>query len=228
MSGNTIAANTSNERGGGLYLFRSPATLEANLIISNVSNLRGGGLSLLGGSDATLTNNVIADNVGTALHIGHSSPRLLHNTIARNRSSDGGAINVAAGGAVTMTNTILVSHTVGISVTVGGTATLEATLWGVGEWANLTDWQVAGSITIGMRNYWASPAFVDPDARDYHIGLGSAALDAGVNAGVYRDIDGEARPFDSNQDGIYEYDIGADECTQQYSYLHLPVLLKNH
>ena len=54
-------------------------------------------------------------------------------------------------------------------------------------------------------NLWADPAFVDPDNGDYRIGAGSAAIDAGVDAGVTTDIDGETRPFGAG------YDIGADE-----------------
>lgn len=46
---------------------------------------------------------------------------------------------------------------------------------------------------------------MDPDAGDYHITEGSAARDAGVNAGVTTDIDGQARPQGAG------YDIGADE-----------------
>jgi hypothetical protein len=50
---------------------------------------------------------------------------------------------------VAVTNTILVSHTVGIRVTAGNTATLEATLWGSGPWANDTDWGGAGTVITG-------------------------------------------------------------------------------
>ncbi len=105
-----------------------------------------------------------------------------------------------------MTDTILVSHTVGISVTAGNTATLQATLWGSGAWANGSDWGGAGSITTGTVNVWGDPAFVNPDAGDYHILPTSAAVDAGVHAGVTTDIDGDARPYGNG------YDIGADEC----------------
>ncbi|MBM4467777.1 MAG: hypothetical protein FJ014_19880, partial [Chloroflexi bacterium] len=41
----------------------------------------------------------------------------------------------------------------------------------------------------------------------YHLQAGSAAIDAGVDAGVTTDIDGEARPWGAG------YDIGADEYT---------------
>jgi hypothetical protein len=54
-------------------------------------------------------------------------------------------------------------------------------------------------------NLWEDPVFVDPDSGDYHIGPGSGALDAGVDAGVYVDIDGEERPCGAG------FDLGADE-----------------
>jgi uncharacterized repeat protein (TIGR01451 family) len=106
-----------------------------------------------------------------------------------------------------MTNTILVSHTIGITVTVGNTATLQATLWGTGTWSNSVDCGGMGAVFTGTLayNYWEAPAFVAPDAGDYHITLASAALDAGVNTGVSADIDGDPRPQGSG------YDLGADE-----------------
>jgi len=161
-----------------------------------------------------LTNNVIADNqangAGSGLYIEGSSPHLLHTTIARNGDSgDGSGVYVTAWlgnySSVALTNTILVSHTVGITVTDGNTAILESTLWGSGAWANGADTGGAGTIITGTRNYWDDPAFVDPGAGDYHISPGSAAIDVGVDAGVTVDIDGEPRPAGTG------YDIGADE-----------------
>jgi len=49
-----------------------------------------------------------------------------------------------------------------------------------------------------------------------HLLSGSAAIDAGVDAGIYIDIDGQKRPF-----GLAP-DIGADE----YSPLFLPLILR--
>jgi len=80
--------------------------------------------------------------------------------------------------------------TVGITVAADSTATLEATLWGTGDWRNGTDWDGAGTINNGTTSLWSDPAFVDPDAGDYHITSTSAAIDAGVNASVTVDIDG--------------------------------------
>jgi len=212
LSGNTVSSNTANE-GGGLYLWESDATFSGNMILSNTAIYSGGGLNLQY-SNATLTNNVVADNqansAGSGLYIKGSSPRLLHTTIARNIGGDGSGVYVVAGewgnySAVALTNTILVSHTIGITVAADNEARLEATLWGTDAWANLADWSGAGIIITGTINIWDDPDFVNPDEGDYHIGSASAARDAGVDAGVKRDMDGEMRPID------WGYDLGADE-----------------
>jgi uncharacterized repeat protein (TIGR01451 family) len=150
-------------------------------------------------------NNVIADNssllVGGALCIGGSSPRLLHNTIARNTAGWGFGVYLwGDGNTMWLTNTIFVSHTVGIGVWSGNTVYLESTLWH----GNGDDWSGDGAV-YHDNDYTGDPAFVDPDAGNYHIGLGSAARDRGVDAGVYADIDGEPRPAGLG------YDVGADE-----------------
>ncbi len=167
----------------------------------------------------TLTNNVVVDNranTGSGLYIKGVSLHLLHNTIARGstvsraRAGDGSGVFVGSTGlrhsTVALTNTILVSHTMGIAVAAGNTATLEGTLWGDGAWANVTDWGGSGTIITGTPayNYWGDPAFVNPNAGDYHIDSVSAAFNAGINSGVIEDIDGDPR-----SDGYP--DIGADE-----------------
>ncbi len=98
----------------------------------------------------------------------------------------------------------------GIHVTAGSVANLEATLWG-----NDTDWQGPGTIIVGTHNYWGDPAFVDPDLGDYHLRSSSAAIDWGVFAGVTVDFDGEPRPMGAG------YDLGADE----FQPLAAPTLL---
>ncbi len=213
LSGNTVSSNTASRDGGGLLLLSdSDATLSGNTVTANTANLNGGGLSL-GYSNATLVNNLVADNqansLGSGLYIESSSPRLLHTTVAHNSGGDGSGVyvtdEVGNYSTVALTNTILVSHTVGIYVTAGNTTTLEGTLWGSGAWANGTDWSGDGTVITGTVNVWGDPAFLNPDYGDYHIGSDSAAIDVGVDAGVSVDIDGEPRPAGTG------YDIGADE-----------------
>ena len=207
LSNNTITDNAADKCGGGLYLYGRGATLRGNTVTANTAN-EGGGLYLLG-SGATLVNNLVADNradsQSSGLYIQGASSRLLHTTVAHNTGGDGSGIYVAGDGTAILTNTILAGHTVGIKAMAGSTATLEATLWGVGTWANGTDWGGDGTIITGTRNAWGAPAFVAPDAGDYHIGPASAAIDTGVDVGVDSDIDGEPRPMG------HGYDLGADE-----------------
>lgn len=204
----------STGSGGGLAFIESRPQLDANQILTNTAGGdfgSGGGVYLAACPAFTLTNNVIADNQaeysGSGIEIGSMSGvpsrgRLLHNTIARNESQEG--IRVAHGGSVvTATNTILVAHATGINVSFESTATLTATLWGSGAWANAADWGDVGDIFTGTINIWGDPAFLNPDGGDYHIAVASDAIDAGVQAGVGVDMDAEAR------DALP--DIGADE-----------------
>ncbi len=203
-------------RGGGLYCDDSNVMLVSNRIQGNAAG-NGGGL-YLESSSATLINNVVTDNTltdsggqGSGIKAFGASVRLIHNTLARNRNGDGSGLHVTDDywndvySQVWLTNTIVVSHSVGITVAAGNTATLEATLWGMDMWANGTDWGGKGAITTGTVNIWADPLFVDPAAGDYHIQPASPAVDAGVDADASKDIDGDFRPYGAG------LDIGADE-----------------
>jgi hypothetical protein len=230
---NAITANAAITSGGGLLLLRSDdAVLNANIVVANVGGT-GGGL-YLDRSDAALTNNIVAGNrastAGSGLYVLASSPRLLHTTIAQNNGSDSSGLCVTGYrrdetyyfSTVALTNTILVDHAVGITVAAGNTATLEATLWGTGAWANGTDWSGAGAVVTGTpaHNYWGHPDFADPGTDDYHIGVASAAIDEGMNAGVGDDVDGDPRPQGSG------YDLGADETGLVVVKQAIPPLVK--
>jgi parallel beta-helix repeat protein len=205
ITGNTVVSNTS-DYGGGLFLEGGAPILDGNIIFSNTAQ-HGGGL-FLENTHAVIKNTVIADNrasgAGSGLSSYFSYPRLIHTTFAHNSGSTS-AVNASFQSTVNMTNTILVSHTIGVYASLGSTITLESTLWGSGVWANELDWSGGGTIMTGTHNYWGDPAFVNPNIGDYHIGTTSAAVDNGIDAGVAIDIDGEIRPFGTASD------IGADE-----------------
>jgi len=222
LSDNQIQGNKGTPSGsgfgGGFYAQFGAHTLMANLVVTNAASA-GDGLYLETGFALTLTNNLLVQNAGEGASFDGnatypSSGRLAHNTFAQN--GDRG-IRLMDYVTVTLTNNVIVSHTTGIYVSSGSTATLQATLWGTGTWANGTDWVALGTILTGTVNIWGDPAFVAPDAGDYHIGPASAAIDAGVDAGVATDIDGDTRPIGSG------YDIGADELPL---YVYLPLVMK--
>jgi len=216
ITANTISSNTGNGGAGGLFVYYRQPTISANVVVLNSTNGRGGGMYLQGGA-AVLTNNVIADNQakggGSGLCLLDSSPQLLHTTIARNHGGDGSgmyAFSLQKPSSVTLTNTILVGHKVGIAAGQGYTATLSATLWH----ANDTDF--AGNV-VHANDLSGDPAFA---ADGYHLSSSSPAVDSGVDSGVTRDLDYDVRPQGPG------FDIGADEL-RQWWYIHFPVVLTN-
>jgi len=214
VSSNTIADNAA-VAGAGLASVSDDPTLDANLVTGNTASSWGGGI-FLRVSDALMRNNLVARNgagdVGSGIFIRASAPRAFHTTIVRNvhPTGDGTAIYVAEEmgtySRAFFTDTILVSQTVGISVATGNSANLNATLWGTTtSGSNGTDWIANGSLLTGTTNLWEAPGFLCVNCGGYHLASSSAAIDAGVNAGVTVDVDGGSRPSGSG------YEIGYDE-----------------
>ncbi len=228
LAHNVVHHNTAFGYGGGLAFWDSEAALDGNQVVGNIAGSEAG--ISFGRSTATLVNNVVADNLkmgfpcASGIGIEDSTITLTHNTIARNRGLiPGSGIYVAAPSAqpsvVTLINNILVSHTVGITVAAGNTATMEATLWGDGTWANETAWDGSGTIFTGTIHIWESPDFMDPDGGDYHIAPSSAAVDQAIDTEVAIDIDGDRRPIGAQPD------IGADEAWKR---VFLPLTLRDY
>jgi parallel beta-helix repeat protein len=217
-----------NSAGGGLsFVSSTNANLIGNAISDNNSTTFGGGL-YLEGSDITMINNVIVENQimtittltgsGSALYSVGSSPYLLHTTIARNSGGDGSGIYITGtASAAALTNTILVSHTVAITVAADSVATLNGVLW----YSNTINYGGMGTITV-TNEYTGNSAFA---ADGYHLTLSSEAIDKGISAGVTADIDGEPRPAGTG------YDIGADEYYDPVPdvgcFIYLPVILRH-
>jgi uncharacterized repeat protein (TIGR01451 family) len=209
---NQVCNNNTTNSGGGLYTaFSNGIALTGNVFRNN--GAASGGGAYMQFSDSTLINNVFADNetsnMGSGLHLYNSTFQLLHSTFARNTGGDGSGIHVRTSGGsyysvATLTNTILVSHSVGITVGTGCTATLAGTLWGEDEWGNDVP-AVANGTVVSSGNVTGDPSFVAPDEGDYHITAASAAIDQGTSAWVSTDMDGDLRHISSAPD------LGADE-----------------
>jgi hypothetical protein len=176
-----------------------------------------------------LTNNLIAYNraeeEGGGLSVQAFSPVLpsegvfANNTIADNDQGDAGAgVWVGQHATVTLINNMVVSHTVGITNAAPASATVTAdhTLF-YGNGANYGSDVGSTNEIVGIE-----PRFVDPAARDYHLLLGSPAMNAGVTLPwLSADIDGDARPYGS------AFDIGADELSG-YLSVHLPLVIRSY
>ena len=222
IDGNVFAYNTATTGGGGIWISGSEGTFEGNIVTSNTADI-GGGLTSEIGSEM-LINNIIADNhvstAGGGLWVYGSSPQLLHNTIARNSGGDGSGVYLSQvewmgpiNSTATFTNTILASHTVGISVTGGNTVTANGVLWY--DTPITVSKSITAVVTV-LNQHTGDPAF-GPDG--YHLMAGSAAMDKGIDAGITSDIDGEWRPAGAG------HDLGADELWHK---IYLPLVIRNY
>ena len=219
--GNVFAYNSATTGGGGIWISGSEGTFEGNIVTSNTADL-GGGLTSETGSEM-LINNIIADNhvstAGGGLWVYGSSPHLLHNTIVRNSGGDGSGVYVSQvewlgpfSSIATLTNTILASHTVGISVTGGNTVTVNSVLW----YGTPITVSQSPTATVSVQHQRSGdPGFA---TDGYHITAGSAAIDKGVDAGITVDMDDEPRPAGRG------YDLGADELWYR---IYLPLVLRD-
>jgi hypothetical protein len=209
LRNNVIRNNEALEHGGGLFLLQSDVEFSGDTIQGSKAWGSGGGL-FLDRSDAELTNVVVADNEGfgpgSGLHLVSSSPHLLHTTVARNAGGKGTGLFVGkegpTGSAAWLTNTILVSHTVGVSVEAGSAVTLTGVLW---HGNTVTNAGGGGAIEVSHAVSGA-PRFA---ADGYHLTAGSAAIDQGVGVALATDIDREPR-FDVPDLGVDEVWLPGD------------------
>jgi hypothetical protein len=238
---NRIVGNRTNgggtRQGAGIYHWSGSSHFEGNQVVGNyggtavclarhdmarfesnqvVDNNTSVGIEVVNGgiTGPSLVNNVVARSGEKTLllsaHINHPlTATLIHNTLIG--SGTGYGVYVETGYVtVLLTNTIVASHTWGITNTVPASSTVTAdyTLF----WANDQDG------IVGTNPVYGDPAFIDLGGGGYHLGPGSAAIDAGVVTVESVDIDGDSRPIGSAPD------IGADEGR----WIFLPLVLRNN
>lgn len=130
-----------------------------------------------------------------------------HNTLVNNQSS---ALRNEYGASVVMSHNIFASHSTDINNVRRydyscAETSADYTLWWPAKNVNVDDLDNQCSAPQTSHDFTGDPAFVNPNAGDYHIGRDSAALDRGPGVGVATDMDGNPRPIGT------DYDLGADE-----------------
>lgn len=163
---------------------------------------------------AHITNTVFAGNsareYGAVLVLnGRNYVSLIHSSMADHSLNPLSAITLFNGASINITNTVITSHTKAIERWSGF----------ITEDYNLFYNNTTLGFTKGAHSLIGDPRFVDPAHDDYHLAFGSAAIDRGVDAGVYTDLDGHARPIGPGFDiGAYEYQLA--------NYIYLPLIQK--
>lgn len=127
---------------------------------------------------------------------------IAHNTVAFNRGTDGGIYLREESITPTVVSNTVVSNSYGIRAYAEASATLDYNdVWG----NTAEDYDLPGALEPGVNDIQADPLFVGQAGDDFHLRAGSLCIDAGTDAAVTVDLDGDLRPIG---DGC---DIGADE-----------------
>jgi hypothetical protein len=182
-----IAANTATD-GGGIFTSYSPASITNCFITANTAG-NGSGICCFF-SSPTITNCSITANTagyGGGIYCGASSPVITNCYIGGNTVGELGGGIFCANSSPTITNCILWNDSPD-----------ELSGYGV---PSVTYSDIQGGY-VGTGNIDADPLF---SGDGYHLTAGSPCIDAGTDAGVYEDIDGDARPTGAG------HDMGCDE-----------------
>jgi hypothetical protein len=210
IANSTFRTNASGGDGGALFI-SGTLHLSNSLLIDNVAH-EGGGLYQAAG-DGLVVNTLFARNValdaaGMAMHLLPTGTlQILYTTVAAPQLSNGDAIRIDSGNVV-IKNTLVTSHTIGLS-RFGGSVFEDNNLFFGNSIAKF------GTTTGGTHDTSGDPAFVNPTGDNYHVSVNSAALDAGTDVGVSADFDGQTRPQGAG------FDIGFDEVFTARVYLPL-------
>ncbi|MCB0542919.1 MAG: hypothetical protein KDC70_05360, partial [Saprospiraceae bacterium] len=190
--------------GGGVFASFGNPVFNACLIAGNFSGDNGGGIHL-NNADAQFTNCVVLGNKasnseGGGLYNTGGSPTLLHCSFSGNTANTGGAIRNVNSSSPVITNSIFWGDNTEIENDAGSAATVDHCI-------------VQGGYPGGTNILDTDPLFIDqPDYADAEDTVGnlrlqpcSPAVDAGTDAGVTDDLDGNMRPVNLTADmGAFE------------------------
>ncbi|MBN2394741.1 MAG: hypothetical protein JXR84_28675 [Anaerolineae bacterium] len=209
---------SSNSRGGGVRVDGAAVTISGCEIVSNTATY-GAGVAFTGGSSGQIVNTLLARNVsgsGAALWTNASGTiDVVHTTVAAPAVIPGSAF-YATGGSLHLTNVIIANHDTGVVQDGSAVVTEDYTLF-----SGVTT-RISGTVGGGSHSITSDPYFVSPASDDYRLTGDSAAIDAGVDADVHVDFQGDPRPTGAG------FDIGYDEFTEPvYFTVYLPLVLRN-
>lgn len=191
--------NNQGSTGGGVFATGALA-VTSTVFLANSARV-GGGLAHTAGN-GQLANSLFAGNTaaegGAALSLsGTGTDYVKHLTIGNSLPIATSAISTTKE-IVHLQNVIITDHAVGLDVNQGFVAVNNALFHANGQ-------DIAGDVAAESDRVTGDPLFVNPAGGDYHLQPGSPAVDAGIDAGLAVDFDGDPRPL------LQGYDIGFDE-----------------
>ena len=224
-----VITDNSAEYGGALYLDAYVSgTLDGNTIARNSAETDGGGVYLGGaGVACILRNNSISHNTagrwGGGLYIGGTNPSLTNNTIFQNSASEGGGVYLRNRAWAMLTNDTIADNIGGGLYQSDYYAVMpeltNCILWGNGDYdlggapVDVTYSDIGVGFVEAEGNISADPMFVG--GGDYHLQSGSPCIDAGDSSApdlLATDKDGNPRIVGAAVDmGAYEWQEVANQ-----------------
>jgi parallel beta-helix repeat protein/predicted outer membrane repeat protein len=209
INGFLIGNRANNCGGGGYWLGGSPTIL--NCTISANSASYGGGIDFCDSlpliTNCNIIENTAIENGGGLLFYLRSSATVTNCTISGNFAGGFGGGMSLSGSSVSIINSILWQNA---AVSAGPEIRLILESMLEISYCDVDGGQPAAYVgpdsilNWGEGNIDKDPAFVGP-GNNYHLSGISPCVDAGIDAGVYEDIDGDPRPLGGG------YDMGCDE-----------------
>jgi hypothetical protein len=228
--------------GGGVSIWPGdanhpdPILLDRNTIADNQADTTGGGVTVNSlvntQTQAIVSNNVIVGNkaaYGGGVYLYFSNSKTVNNTIVDNEAKFGGGVYSGQSDVslpIVIANNAIVGNRLGLGGNGGGIYTLDLTpsfdpTIEANDFFNNQKNQIAGERTDGDTigvggNFLADPNFVNLAGRDFHLSLGSPAIDNAFAAWAppvdrdnhVRGIDGTGTP---NSPRPGDNDVGAYE-----------------
>ncbi len=219
--GDVFRGNLTGPQGSGGGMFVAGVfVVDSGQFFTNTANTAGG-LGVNSTARGEVFNSLFARNVvtftdgGAAMRLLSSTyVTLTHNTLVGNNQASRAAVHMQGSGDFWFYANIIASHAQGLKqfgTPPTSTVTVEHTLF-----QSVTTPYI-GPITAGGTNITGTAAFFNPAADNYHLGLGSLALDAAPDYGLAADFEGHARPLGLG------FDLGFDEAQLP---LWLPLILR--
>ena len=225
INGNRIIGNSASasDQGGGILLAGTNSLMITNNLISDNVALYGGGIFMnSGGSSAfnRIEQNLIVGNRavaggGIAAGMGDTD-RINNNTIVNNDAAEGSGVSLSISfGQGSVKNNIVVARQSQTAVDCNISPFVSPQFF----FNNVTSPQGSAygpscNVQNLTGNISAAPDFVNAEAGNYQLRLGSPSIDTGTNllhALPATDFNGDPRIKDGNGDGMAVIDMGAFE-----------------